>query len=108
MSTAATPVAPTDQTTSPAFIWARLGSLVSILPLGVWTVNHLWDNLSAYRGANEWQAAVTTYSHPLGHLFTLLLVFIPLGIHSIWGVQRLFSFRPNNLRYRYFGNTKYL
>ena len=38
-----------------AFAWTRLASLLSILPLGVWTANHLYDNLSAFFG-KEFQA----------------------------------------------------
>ena len=28
-------------------LWARAASLVSILPLGIWTTSHLWNNLAA-------------------------------------------------------------
>jgi succinate dehydrogenase / fumarate reductase, cytochrome b subunit len=93
---------------SGALLWARLGSLLSILPLGVWTVNHLWDNLAAFSGAEQWQSAVTEHPHWFSHLLTLLIVFAPLLIHTVWGVQRLRSFRPNNVRYPLFANLKYL
>jgi len=32
------------------FLASRLGSLFSILPLGVWTVHHVWNNLAAFDG----------------------------------------------------------
>jgi succinate dehydrogenase / fumarate reductase cytochrome b subunit len=88
--------------------WARLGSLVSILPLGLWTVNHLWDNLAAFRGAEAWQEAVTEHPHPVAHFLTLALVLLPLILHAIWGVGRLFSFRPNIGAYPNFNNLKFL
>ncbi len=91
-----------------AALWPRLGSFVSMLPLGVWTLNHLWDNLAVYRGAEAWQKAVTTYPHPVAHLLTLTMVLLPLAIHTVWGIRRLFSFRPNNARYPLFSNFKYL
>lgn len=89
-------------------LWARLGSLVSILPLGVWTLNHLWKNLSAFSGAEAWEREVTHYPHPVAHVITLVIVLLPLLIHTIWGIQRLLSFQPNNRRYGYFSNFKYL
>jgi succinate dehydrogenase / fumarate reductase cytochrome b subunit len=90
------------------FVRARLGSLFAFLPLGVWTVNHLWNNLAAFRGADQWQAAVTDYPHPIAQLATGIVVLLPLVIHTVWGVGRLFSSRPNNVRYGFYANLKYL
>jgi succinate dehydrogenase / fumarate reductase cytochrome b subunit len=90
------------------FYWARLGSLLSMLPLGVWTINHLWDNLSAFSGKRAWEAAVTGYAHPVSHVATMLVVLLPLVLHTAWGVGRLFSSRPNLGRYRTYGNLKYV
>ena len=109
---AATPEAlderPAASPSTRPLMWARLGSLVSILPLGIWTVNHLWDNLAAFRGAQAWQQEVTEHPHWFAHALTLVLVFAPLLIHTVWGVQRLISFRPNNRRYPTFANLKYI
>ncbi len=93
---------------SGSFIWARLGSFLSIFPFGVWTVNHLWKNLAAFRGAEAWERSVTEYAHPVAEVATLIVVLVPLLIHTLWGIQRLFSFRPNNLSYPYFENLTYL
>jgi succinate dehydrogenase / fumarate reductase cytochrome b subunit len=32
---------------------------------------------------------------------------LPLGLHTVWGIGRLFTARPNNVRYNYFANLKY-
>lgn len=77
-------------------------------PLGVWTLNHLWNNLSAFRGATAWEDSVTHYGHPLAHFATMVLVLLPLAIHTAWGIQRIASSRPNNQKYKFFENTKYL
>ncbi len=107
MSATETATSYPDKSKSRSFVWSRLGSFVSILPLGVWTVNHLWDQLAAFTGATAWESAVTSYQSPISHALTLVIVFAPLVIHMIWGIQRLFSFRPNYPRYNYFGNLKY-
>ena len=89
-----------------AFWWARSASFLAIMPLGIWTFLHLWNNLYAFRGAQAWQAQMTTYSHPVAEAFNLIVVFLPLVIHTIWGVQRLASSRPNS--YPTYGNLKYV
>jgi succinate dehydrogenase / fumarate reductase cytochrome b subunit len=93
---------------SGSFVWARLGSFLSIVPLSVWTVNHIWKNLGAFRGADAWERSVTHYAHPVAEVATLIIVLGPLLIHTLWGIQRLFSFRPNDLAYPYYDNLKYL
>ena len=93
---------------SGSFAWARLGSFLSIVPLGVWTVNHLWKNLAAFRGADAWERSVTQYAHPVAEAATLIIVLVPLLIHTLWGIQRLFGFRPNDFAYAYYDNLKYL
>jgi succinate dehydrogenase / fumarate reductase cytochrome b subunit len=82
--------------------------VLSLLPLGVWTVVHLWHNLAAFEGADAWQKAVTVYPHPLAQLATLVIVLLPLAIHLAWGLTRLGTTRPNNLRYASFANLLYI
>lgn len=98
-------------TTNPqrsSFLRSRLGSLLAVAPLGVWTVVHLWNNLSAFRGAEAWQADVTEYRHPIAFFAASLIALLPLALHTVWGVARLFTARPNNVRYPTFANLKYL
>ena len=93
---------------SQSFIWTRLGSLLGILPLGVWTVNHLWDNLSAFSGKSAWEAAVEGHPHPVAHWLTLVVVLVPLLLHTVWGIVRLRASGVNVTRYPTYGNLKYL
>src|SRR5687767_6693254 len=92
-----------------SFARGRLGSLLAVAPLGVWTVLHLWNNLAVFRGGAAWEDAVTHHAHPLSQFFTALLVMVPLLIHAVWGLARLKSSRPNG-RYTltFFGNLKYV
>jgi succinate dehydrogenase / fumarate reductase cytochrome b subunit len=78
------------------------------MPLGLWTVNHLWNNLSAFKGGAAWQADVTEYSHPLAFFVSSLVALLPLALHTIWGIARLTTVKPNITRYRYFDNLKYI
>ncbi len=90
------------------YVRSRLASLLALAPLGVWTVNHLWDNLSVYSGAAAWEQAVTHHSHPAALTATTTVVLLPLAMHTVWGIGRLRSSRPNNMRYGFYANFKYI
>ncbi|MCL2777663.1 MAG: succinate dehydrogenase [Polyangiaceae bacterium] len=104
MSTAATSPNRADAT----FLVSRLSSLLAVLPLGVWTVAHLWNNLAAFQGEAAWQHAVTEYKHPYAFFASTVLALLPLALHTVWGVQRILTTKPNNTKYTYFANLKYL
>jgi succinate dehydrogenase / fumarate reductase cytochrome b subunit len=89
------------------FLRARLASVLGFAPLGVWTFGHLWNNLAAFQGPDAWQVAVTEYPHPVAEALTGIVVLLPLALHAVWGIGRLFSSRPNNLRYGFYTNLKY-
>ncbi|HEY8040610.1 MAG TPA: hypothetical protein VIF15_12480 [Polyangiaceae bacterium] len=91
-----------------SFLRARLASALAVFPLGVWTFVHLWHNLAAFQGPEAWQTAVTEYEHPFAQALTGVVVLLPLAIHTVWGIGRLVSSRPNNVRYRFYANLKYL
>jgi succinate dehydrogenase / fumarate reductase cytochrome b subunit len=102
------PATPTAASASHwSFLQARLASFLAIAPLGVWTFFHLWNNLAAFYGAAAWEASVTEYSSPVAQLLVGCLVLVPLAIHTVWGVARLASSHPNNLRYGAYPNLKY-
>jgi succinate dehydrogenase / fumarate reductase cytochrome b subunit len=104
---AASPAALASAQARSSFLRARLASLLAIAPLGVWTVGHLWHNLAAFLGADAWQDAVTEYPHPFAQAFAGIVVLLPLAIHTVWGIGRLASSRPNNVRYGFYANLKY-
>ncbi len=104
MSTAA---ASTTRRVDGTFLRSRLGSLLAVVPLAVWTVNHLWNNLSAFSGAAQWQADVTEYRHPIVFFASGTIALLPLVLHTIWGIGRLVTAQPNNVKYKFFANFKY-
>jgi len=91
-----------------AFLRSRVGSLLAVFPLGIWTINHLWNNLAAFKGAQAWQTAVTEYPHPLAHLVTMIVVLLPVVLHTIWGISRMAQTRPNIQKYTFWGNVKFI
>lgn len=95
------------QTSARSFLRSRLGSLLAVVPLGVWTVAHLWNNLSAFKGSAAWQADVTEYRHPIAFFASSIVALLPLVLHTVWGIGRLVSVQPNLVKYKFFGNLKY-
>jgi succinate dehydrogenase / fumarate reductase cytochrome b subunit len=91
-----------------SFLQARLASLLAVAPLGVWTFFHLLGNLAAFDGGPAWERSVTGYSSPFAQVLTGCLVLVPLVIHTVWGISRLATAKPNNLRYGTYANLKYL
>jgi len=87
---------------------SRIASLLAFLPLSIWVVHHVWNNLSAFDGALRWREDVTEYPHPIAHLLASIVVLLPLVLHTIWGLGRLLTTRPNNVRYPFFSNLRYL
>lgn len=101
-----------DRTAPPAaraiarsFIGARLGSLFALLPVGVWTANHLWNNLAAYNSPRAWQTAVTEHSSAASTALVMTVVLVPLLWHTVWGIARMFRTRGSSARY--FGSLRY-
>ncbi|RKG60629.1 succinate dehydrogenase [Corallococcus sp. AB011P] len=105
MSTQATAEAITDRN---PLLKSRLGSFLAVVPLSIWVINHLWDNLSAFYGATAWEKSVTEYANPFAQAFTFIIVMLPLLIHTAWGLVRIFTMKPNNLAYNNYGNLKYI
>ncbi len=99
-------VAPAERTVARNFLLARLGSLLAFVPLGAWTVAHLWHQLAAYESPRAWEIAVTGHVNAATTVLVFILVLGPLLWHTIWGIVRLFRSRPaplqggfSNLRY---------
>jgi succinate dehydrogenase / fumarate reductase cytochrome b subunit len=89
------------------YLRQRIGSLLAFVPLSVWTTVHLWNNLAAFQGASAWQSSVTDYANPFSQLVTGIIVLLPLALHTVWGIGRILTSRPNNNRYGYYANFKY-
>jgi succinate dehydrogenase / fumarate reductase cytochrome b subunit len=98
---------PAARTVAGKFIAGKLGSLFAILPLGVWTVHHVWNNLAAYDGARAWQEAVTGHPSDASQIITAVVVLLPLLWHTVWGAMRITRSKPK-VNQGLFSNVRYL
>ncbi len=95
------------RSTARGFIIARLGSLFAFLPLGVWVLIHLWNQLAAYRSPEDWQRSVTGHNSQASEALVFAVVLAPLVWHTVWGITRMFKSRPN-ARITWFSNIRYI
>jgi succinate dehydrogenase / fumarate reductase cytochrome b subunit len=98
-------VAPSERTIARNFLVARLGSFLALFPLGVWTANHLWNQLAAFSGSRTWEESVTAHSSPATAALTFTVVIVPLLWHVVWGIARLGKTRTSTVRN--FSNLRY-
>ena len=98
-------VAPAERTVARNFLLARLGSFLAFFPLGVWTANHLWNQLAAFAGARAWEQSVTGHANPATAALTFTVVLVPLVWHVVWGIARLGRTRTSTVRN--FSNLRY-
>lgn len=87
------------------FYIRRLHSLLGIIPVGLFLVQHLVINHFATRGPDAFNAA----SDFMGNLpFVLFLewfiIYIPLMLHAFYGVYISFTFKSNVKKYGTFRN----
>lgn len=102
-------VPPDTRTVARGFLLSRLGSLFAILPLGVWTVNHLWNQLAAFSaredGGRAWEQSVEGHSSNASTTLTFAVVLIPVLWHTVWGIGRMAKTRP--VLIGWFSNFRY-
>lgn len=91
------------------FFYKRLFSLLGIIPLGLYVVVHLYNNSNSLRGAtayNEYLRQSRTV--PYYSVLVWTFVYLPMVLHALYGLVIIKRGRPNNLRYPWFRNLKYL
>ncbi len=99
MSATATSTLPAPAALSRRYVLEKLGSFIGLIPLGLWTAVHLWNNLAAFGGAQRWNESVTHHANPTGELVGLgALIFFVLW-HTIWGITRMKKAKPNGQPY---------
>lgn len=83
----------------------KLHSLLGVIPVGIFLIQHLIINHFATRGASAFnQAAHFMESLPFRYFLEISIIFVPLLYHAIYGVFIAFQARNNTARYGFFRN----
>ena len=87
------------------FFYRRLHSLLGVIPLGLFLIQHLTVNYFATRGPEEFnQAAEFMENLPYRYFLEVFIIFLPLIFHAIYGLYIAFQARNNTSTYGFFRN----
>jgi succinate dehydrogenase / fumarate reductase, cytochrome b subunit len=91
------------------FFNRRLHSLLGVIPVGVFLVQHLTVNHFATRGEEAFnQAAHFMENLPFRYFLEIFVIFLPLLFHAIYGLYIAFTAKNNVSNYGYFRNWMFL
>jgi succinate dehydrogenase / fumarate reductase cytochrome b subunit len=98
------------ETVSARGFWQRrIFSFCGVVPLGVYVVWHLANNIYAVSGAKAFDARLAhATSSPVYRPVIWLFVYVPFAIHAVIGLLITFRSKPNPVRQVTFRNWKYL
>ncbi|CAA7601859.1 Succinate dehydrogenase/Fumarate reductase transmembrane subunit [Acididesulfobacillus acetoxydans] len=100
----------TVQSQSPYhFLIRRVHSLLGLLPIGVFLTFHLLLNLTARSGPAAYDRVIETMRHFPGIIVVeLVVIFIPITLHAVYGAWVVYTGQSNVLRYGYARNWFYI
>jgi len=92
-----------------SFLWRKLHSLLGIIPIGAFLLEHLLSNFEALKGPAAYGAQVKFLnSLPLVRVLEWTFIFIPLLYHGLYGVYIWLRGKSNIVYYPWAGNWMYL
>ncbi|SET43589.1 succinate dehydrogenase subunit C [Oceanobacillus limi] len=87
------------------FFYRRLHSLLGVVPIGVFLIQHLVVNHFAVYGEESFnKAAAFMHDLPFRIVLETFIIFLPILFHAILGVYIVFTAKNNVKRYGFFRN----
>ncbi|MCA1031967.1 succinate dehydrogenase cytochrome b558 subunit [Bacillus timonensis] len=91
------------------FINRKLHSLLGVIPVGIFLIQHLVVNHFATKGEEAFNnAAHFMESLPFRYVLETFVIFLPLLFHAIYGLYIAFTAKNNVSNYSYFRNWMFL
>ncbi len=92
-----------------SFIWRKLHSLLGIVPIGAFLLEHLLSNFEALKGPIAYGEQVKFLNGlPLVRVLEWVFIFLPILYHGIYGVYIWLRGKSNIVYYPWAGNWMYL
>lgn len=87
----------------------KLHSLLGVIPVGFFLIEHLLTNYTAFSGGHEAFLDQVNWLHelPLVLLLEIFGIWIPLAYHAIYGLYVAYTARNNVTNYGYFRNQMF-
>lgn len=91
------------------YFWLRrLHSLLGIVPIGAFLLEHFWSNSHVFRGPQAFDKMVTDLqAMPLVVFLEIGLIGLPIFFHAALGLVIMYSGANNFLQYNYYRNWMY-
>lgn len=87
------------------FFNRRLHSLLGVIPVGLFLVQHLIINHFATQGASAYNKAASFMGNlPFVYALEIFIIFLPILYHAIYGVYIAFQAKNNPMQYGFFRN----
>jgi succinate dehydrogenase / fumarate reductase, cytochrome b subunit len=91
------------------FFYRRLHSLLGVIPVGLFLMQHLVVNHFATGGAESFnKAAHFMESLPFRYVLETFIIFLPLLFHAIYGLYIAFTAKNNTNNYGFFRNWMFM
>ncbi len=92
------------------FYSRKLHSLLGVIPLGAFLLEHMVTNFAAVEGGSEGfrEAVAFLNGLPLVLLLEIFGIWLPLLYHGVYGMYIAFQAKPNNGRFNTERNLRYL
>ena len=92
-----------------SFIWRKLHSLLGVVPIGAFFLEHLLSNFEALKGPIAYGEQVKFLNGlPLVRVLEWVFIFLPILYHAIYGVYIWLRGKSNIVYYPWAGNWMYL
>lgn len=92
-----------------SFIWRKLHSLLGIIPIGAFLIEHLLSNYEALKGPVAYGLQVKFLNNlPLVRFLEWTFIFVPIAYHALYGLYIWIRGKSNVVYYPWAGNWMYM
>ncbi|HEY3449827.1 MAG TPA: hypothetical protein VGK67_25960 [Myxococcales bacterium] len=112
LASSATPFEAAGAARDRSYLWRRLHSLTGILPVGLFMLFHLFENLAAIGGPRAYDSGIAHLASllpvPYFYAVEIFVLALPIAFHGLFGAYLSLEGRPNVGAYPYRRNYYYL
>lgn len=91
------------------FLIRRVHSLLGLVPIGFFLMFHMMLNLTAFGGPELYDKIISTMQDFPGiFIIELVVIFIPIALHAVYGTWVVYTGQSNIMRYKYTRNWFYI
>ncbi len=91
------------------FFYRRLHSLLGVIPIGIFLLQHLTVNHFATGGESSFNKAADFMANlPFRYVLEIVIIFLPILYHAIYGLYIAFTAKNNVSKFSFFRNWMFL